>query len=424
MGSEISLNLGEHTVDWSKNGTGQLHGALFQDTDLGQAPYRYVDDDDAPIVELRESAVRPLSAITPRLELLGFTLRTATALIAHTLTVTADSAMPSLSFFEAGLGIDSDIAKMFAERARVMSSVAEWPELPTDEFVRRFVQAFIGDQASGLSSVDEPWLYRIHETLDELAPYAILRILAEDARLAHLDVTWNFADVVENGWVERRRIISDLGRVRPFLVVTEGHSDARVIERALAIRRPGIADFFRFVDMGQGYPFSGTGNLHKFCQGLVSIGIENNVVIVYDNDVAGWEKYEEAQTLSMPANMKAIVLPTLDALCSFKTIGPEGANHADINQRAASIECYLDLKWDMHRAPTVRWTGYNRKIRRYQGELEHKRDYVDRFLALNQYNDSYDYSKLDAILNELVSAAITIAEDNVLKRDLPHTASR
>lgn len=424
MGSEISLNLGDYSVDWAKNGTGQLHGALFQANDLGQAPYNYVDDNGAPIVELRESAIRPLSAITPRLELLGFTLRTATALIAHTLAVAADSATTSLSFFEAKFGIDSGMAKIFAEQARVMSSAAEWPELPTGEFVRRFVQALIGDQASGLSSADEPRLYRIYETLGDLGPYAILRILAEDARLAHLDVTWNFADVVENGWVERRRIIDDLGRVRTFLVVTEGHSDARVIERSLAIRRPDIADFFRFVDMGQGYPFSGTGSLHKFCQGLVSIGIENNVVIIYDNDAAGWEKHEEAQTLSMPANIRAIVLPTLDALRSFKTIGPEGANYADINQRAASIECYLDLAWSMHRAPTVRWTGYNRKIRRYQGELEHKRDYVDQFLALNQYNDSYDYSKLDAILNELVSAAVTIAENNVLKRDLPHTASR
>ena len=424
MGSEISLNLGDHSVDWAKNGTGQLHGALFQANDLGQAPYNYVDDNGAPIVELRESAVRPLSAITPRLELLGFTPRTATALIAHALTVNSDSAETSLSFVDAASGTDSDVTKMFMRYAEAMSSAAGWPKLPTDEFVRHFVQAFIGDQASGLSSPGEPRLYRIYETLGDLAPYAILRILAEDARLAHLDVTWNFADVVENGWVERRRILDNLGRVRPFLVVTEGHSDARVIERSLAIRRPGIADFFRFVDMGQGYPFSGTGNLHKFCQGLVSIGIENNVVIVYDNDAAGWEKHEEAKTLLMPANMRTIVLPRLDALCSFKTIGPEGANHADINQRAASIECYLDLKWGMRHTPTVRWTGYNRKTLRYQGELEHKRDYVDQFLALTQYDGSYDYSKLDAILNELVSAAITIAESNVLKHDRPHTASR
>lgn len=424
MGSEINLNLGAHAVDWAKNGTGQLHGALFQNTDLGEAPYHYVDDNGAPIVEIRESAVRPLSAVTPRLELLGFTLRTATALIAHALTIASDSAAASLSFVEATSGTDADVTRMFVRHANVMLSAAEWPELPPDEFVYRFVQAFISDQSPGPSPADEPRFSGIYEVLGDLAPYSILRVLAEDARFAHLNVTWNFADVVENGWVERRRIIEDLGRVRPFIVVTEGHSDAKVIKQALIARQPDVADFFRFVDMEQGYPFSGTGNLYKFCQGLVSIGIENNVVIVYDNDAAGWEKYEDAKTLSMPANMRAIVLPVLDVFRSFKTIGPGGTSYTDINQRAASIECYLDLEWNMHRTPTVRWGGYNRKTCRYQGELEHKQDYVRQVLELKQYDGSYSYSKLDAILGELMSAAIAIAEADVLNRNLPYTASR
>ena len=424
MGSIITLQLGAHLIDSAKNGTGQLHGVLFQTSDIGLAGYDYVDCNDDPITEMRESAVRPLSAITRRLDLLGFTLKTATALIAQALTAASDSAWTSLSFVEAASGVDSDVTRMFARLAHVSSSAAEWPDLPPDEFVRSFARSIIRDQSSEPLSADEPRLDHIYEILGDLAPYAILRILAEDAQLAQLDVTWNFADVVENGWVERERIIGSLGCTRPFLVVTEGSSDAKVIERALAVLRPGVADFFRFVDMEQGYPFSGTGNLHKFCQGLVSIGIENNVVIIYDNDTAGWEKYNETKTLSMPDNMRTMVLPTLDALRTFETLGPEGTGSADINQRAAAIECYLDLNWDTRYTPTVRWTGYNEKLRCYQGELERKSGYVRRFLKLKQHNSSYDYSKLEAVLEELMSTAIAVAESDVLKHNLPHTVAR
>lgn len=424
MGSEITLRLGTHLIDYSKNGTGQLHGSLFQASNIGLAGYDYVDCNDNPITEMRESAVRPLSAISRRLDLLGFTLKTSTALIAQALTAASDSAWTSLSFVEAASGADSDTTRMFTRLAHATSAAAEWPDLPPGEFVRSFARAIIRDQTSEPLSAPEPRLDHIYEFLGDLAPYAMLRILAEDAQLAQLDVTWNFADVVENGWVERERIIEALGCTRPFLVVTEGSSDAKVIERALAVLRPGVADFFRFVDMEQGYPFSGTGNLHKFCQGLVSIGIENNIVIVYDNDTAGWEKHDEAKTLSMPDNMRTMVLPTLDALRTFKTAGPEGAGSADINQRAAAIECYLDLNWDTRYTPTVRWTGYNEKLRRYQGELEHKQGYVRRFLKLKQRNSSYDYSKLEAVLDELMSAAVAVAESDVLKRNLPHTAAR
>lgn len=105
MGSIITLQLGAHLIDSAKNGTGQLHGVLFQTSDIGLAGYDYVDCNNNPVTEMRESAVRPLSAISRRLDLLGFTLKTSTALITQALTTI---------------------------------SAAEWPDLPPGEFVRSF----------------------------------------------------------------------------------------------------------------------------------------------------------------------------------------------------------------------------------------------------------------------------------------------
>ena len=39
--------------------------------------------------------------------------------------------------------------------------------------------------------------------------------------------------------------------------------------------------------MEEGYPFSGAGNLCEFVQGLISITVQNNVIVVFDNDAEG-----------------------------------------------------------------------------------------------------------------------------------------
>jgi hypothetical protein len=55
---------------------------------------------------------------------------------------------------------------------------------------------------------------------------------------------------------------------------------------------PHIADFFDFVDREEGYPISRTGNLFRFVQGLISIRVLNNVIVIYDNDAEGAANFE------------------------------------------------------------------------------------------------------------------------------------
>ena len=42
--------------------------------------------------------------------------------------------------------------------------------------------------------------------------------------------------------------------------------------------------------------------------------------------------------------------------------GPNGETTSDINRRAASIECYLDLAWRVTERPVVRWTRMSPSI--------------------------------------------------------------
>ena len=100
--------------------------------------------------------------------------------------------------------------------------------------------------------------------MENLSAYTILQLLAANPSAKDLPVTWQFADVEEGGWAGRHEFVRPLDPSNCFLVVTEGSSDAAVIKHALCLLTPHIADFFTFVDMNEGYPFSGTGNMYNF----------------------------------------------------------------------------------------------------------------------------------------------------------------
>ena len=104
------------------------------------------------------------------------------------------------------------------------------------------------------------------------------------------------------------------------------------------------------------------------------------MVVVYDNDAVGIEKYRETSKLHLPANMRVLRLPDCELLRRFDTIGPNGDSRTDINGCAAAIECYLDLGWKQTEHPVVRWTSYNKSTDSYQGNLESKGLYTRRFL--------------------------------------------
>ena len=131
---------------------------------------------------------------------------------------------------------------------------------------------------------------------------------------------------------------------------------------------------------------------------------------MFDNDAEGCAKLHATQGLNLPANMRAVKLPDASQFNQFPTIGPTGPFPADINGKAASIECYLDLTSNAERAAQVRWTSFNREIGVYQGELEQKTEYMKRFLQLRTPERTYDCTKIDAVLDTIVSACVSIAE--------------
>ena len=369
MGSMIHLAVGDFQIDWGKNDHFMMHGSLFQQGDLAPTAYKYSGANGGAIEEIKEGAVRPLSKVVARLELMGYTLHTAKKSFVSLANET--TMLPCVSFevvAKALRRVDiNHAAAIYHENhgfASFFAKIADRLQIPFPSYedVGKYQERLFSTLSQAEADV-----FILDEVMQILPPYTVLRLLAENPETANRDVSWAFADVVENGWVDRDRIVSDLGQVRRFLVVTEGSSDSKVIKHALSMLRPDIADFFHFVDMGAGYPFTGAGNLHRFCQGLVSVGIENNVVVVYDNDAIGVARYNRSSDLRLPSNIRVIRLPDCESLRQFDTTGPNGDGEANINGCAAAIECYLDLDWKRAENPVVRWTSYQRPTSSYQG---------------------------------------------------------
>ena len=219
-------------------------------------------------------------------------------------------------------------------------------------------------------------------------------------------MNWQFADVEEGGWARRDAFIRPVDQENRFLIVTEGSSDAAIVRHALSLLKPHVADFFDFVDMDKGYPFTGTGNLYNFTKGLIGISVQNNIVILYDNDAEGVFSFNRTVKLDILDNMRVLKLPDLPDFRDFKAIGPSGADRADINGRAAAIECYLDFGPEA----AVRWKNYKKELGVYHGELVGKGNVMRTFLAQSKVSSHYNFSRIAAVVDMIISECTAIRE--------------
>lgn len=435
MGTIISLDVAGVELDSSKNHMGMDHGSLFQKSDRkalrsDQIDYEYFEREGEDPTAMEMAFIRPLRDVVPRLELLGFNLahvRREYYAVAKTwleqLSAMADADdqdLPILMSFEE--------FRDFALGYPLESLDSTYVDGSDDASRRKVTERFRG------VSFDRIPCYSPHEVpaysersffggaVSIMNPYSVLRLLAEKGKNQEAEVVWQYGPLVEGGYADAQDFIPEARRAETFLIATEGSSDVHVLQHALTLLRPEVQDFFRFVDVSEGHPFSGTGNLAKFAEGLAKIDVQNQVLFLFDNDAEGLEAYRRVSKLALPTNMRGGMLPELDAFRDFPAEGPEGLNLTDINRRAAAIECYLDLRLRDYGPPKVLWTNFKKSVGSYHGALEFKESYVEHFLKQNNESIStgaYDVSKLEAVLNYLIAECTGIAHDREL-----HTAGK
>ncbi len=391
MGSMVTLRLGRLEVDWGKNAFFRNHSGLFDKADLADAEYYYADDE---VVRL-PAYVRKLSRVIPRLELLGFSLDGCRTAYAEALR-RVQNYYPKVNidfdaFRQALCAIDLNRIRNDEYDGDFDLSVFAKYVLSDPKFKR------VAHALSGGMTHDDSTFF------DNLDPYLVLRLLSENPANLERDLVWGVHDVITGGWVENDEVFEPLADQSKFLVVTEGSSDSNILKTALPLVAPDVADFFSFVDMKDNYPFAGTGNLVNFCKGLAAISAQNKIVVILDNDTAGQEALQGLQNLKLPRSMRTVSLPYLEAFSRFPTLGPSGEAVEDVNGRAVSIECFLDLAFGPCGPRAIRWTGFNPRRQTYQGELIAKERYAVAFFK-NVNTANYDLSKLRFLWGHILQA--------------------
>lgn len=402
----IHLAVGRLEIDWGKNHGFRDHSALFQgEADVANVPYYYAGEEDGTafegstkskaLVEYKEGLSKPLPLVVDRLELLGHTF---------------DHCEKEFVFF-AQLNDFDEEHFTFAALGDALASV-DVASLSADygeggEDFGRFFQRELAPRLGLKDLLNQERLNYdgISGAMENLSAYTVLHLLARNPQAANLPVQWAFNDIDTGGHAHREDFVRTLDPRARFLIVTEGSSDAAILRHALKLLRPHIADFFDFVDMEEGYPFSGTGNLYRFVQGLIGIAVQNKTLVLFDNDAEGLANHRRCAALNVPPNIRILTLPDLPVLANFRTVGPDGEGFSDINGRAAAIECYLDLD----QKACVRWTAYNRALGVYQGELENKTSYMRTFLQHRCRKSDYDYARLERVIDALIAAAVSIS---------------
>ena len=436
MGTEITLDIGGLAVTYAKNHRGTDHGSLFQEQARraltnDQLDYDYHEREGDDHTSVAMAFERPLKDVVPRLELLGFNLDRVRREYEDIADIWREERQ---AFTDEDSGPLPDLMS-FVEFSRFatehpLASLDDTFVSGVDVESKKTIAGRFADQAVASRIPNfEPHSIQAYsersyfgELVNVLHPYSVMRLLAEGNGNDNASVVWHYGPLVHAGWATEGEFVSGARRAETFLIATEGSSDVRILKHALALLRPGIEDFFRFIDVSKGHPFSGTGNLVKFAEGLVKIDVQNQIVFLFDNDAEGLDAHQRLSALTLPPNMRRVMLPEIEAFQAFPTQGPEGSRESNINRRAAAIECYLDLGVGEHQTAEVRWTNYKKALSVYHGKLEHKEFYVKEFLKQTPEaiaDGSYGTNKIEAVLDMLFSECTAMALDQWVQDGRP-----
>ena len=392
MGTMITLGVGKLEINWGKNDFYENFRDLFQPNDWKDIKYYYADN----VVESKKGYSRELALVKPRLDLLGYTLENIKAIYESAYTEYCDvmgEYADSVLTFEEYFNVFS---KINLSKVNTLTEDDDWDfgEYVTkcifeDKEIQRLLKKYSLGRKSG-------------EFYENLPPRLLVRVLCENPTAKDLPLQWYMADHVQNGWSKEEDLSPKLEDKDKILIVTEGKSDTFILQTSINKLFPAISDFFYFIDMEENYPFTGTGNLYNFASGLTKIKIQNKTIIVFDNDEAGIFSYKKCkEKLDAISNLKFYHLPNMDEFKYFLTVGPTGDSYQDINGKAVSIECFLDLDFNSSKAPKVRWTIYNEKSNKYQGALISKDEYTRTFKK-HLEDKHYRKDKLYFLINDLI----------------------
>ena len=253
--------------------------------------------------------------------------------------------------------------------------------------------------------------------------FGLFARLAVEAVSPDEQLIYDLTSLVDGGYVQEgdeliteaeSQIYADLQLAQKVIVVTEGDTDREVLERSLRLLYPHLADYFHFFDFSLRKLGGGAGELANLVRAFAAAGVRHRILALFDNDTAAKDALSTLDLHGLPKNIAVHHYPDITLAQDYPTLGPSGNTRIDVNGLAGSLELYLgrDVLADSNgELSPVLWTGYQRKLRSYQGELRDKQRILEDFkkkLAICEANqrqiNSYDWEGVRAIIDAMRKA--------------------
>lgn len=230
------------------------------------------------------------------------------------------------------------------------------------------------------------------------------------------EIILDYTALFDGGWCGEYPTDEDFC-VEKTIVLTEGNYDAKVLSESMSILYPFMSKFYSFIDFQSFKIDGGVSYLAKYTKAFAAAGIKNKVISLFDNDTAGICEMTALETFRFPDNFKSVLLPYNDDANNWTTLGHTQIENIDINGLACSIELYLGrdvLVNDKGELFPIRWTGFNDRANKYQGEIQSKSCIHSRFdekvkkAIETGIDDCSTWRQIDKILNAIFNAFIDL----------------
>jgi hypothetical protein len=229
--------------------------------------------------------------------------------------------------------------------------------------------------------------------------------LVEDKENTHLVL--DYSELVDGGYFGQDEELCKDNDLERTVILTEGVSDRRFIQRSLKLLCPHICDYYSFLDFDELNLPGSASALVNTIKAFSAAGIENKMVAVFDNDTAAKSAKKVLNALPVADNIRIITLPILEFLKAYPTVGPQGLHSMDVNGLAGSIELYFEesslREADGTFVPVI-WKGYDESLKQYQGEILKKGEVQKKFEAILKEIESganplnYNFNSMTKVL--------------------------
>ena len=248
----------------------------------------YVEDNPFTCVKYRCTAAEARN----RLELKGFTLEVAEACFNSTLE-------EDIQHYEDLVRRSPDIFNRVLQVLRSLSA-KKW----LNALARIVEERLTTEDLDGIPNTDEqlPLLWHMlgshHREFYGFHGFDhrhFLRLIVEVVQPEE-NLIYDLTDLVVGGWVNKaddliciaeRMINEDFLLSQRIIVLAEGNTDKRILERCLKLLYPHLAEYFHFFDYTGGKVTGGVGELSNLVRAFAAADVRHRILALFDNDTAG-----------------------------------------------------------------------------------------------------------------------------------------